>query len=110
MVGRNALKPPPFEQAETSKHALVRKLADLPDWPGREGDIRAGHAVAFPDVDVSTVAHPDAVLGPMPARRWSSIDTAISSADTRGQAGDRAYEYWLGDGRRGGRLTAASWR
>ena len=32
--GSNALKPGPFEQAETSKHALVRKLAELPDWPG----------------------------------------------------------------------------
>jgi hypothetical protein len=65
--GSNALRPPPFEQAETSKHALVRKLAELPDWPGGERDIRAGHAVAFPDVDLSTVAHPERGLGWLPA-------------------------------------------
>ena len=32
--GEHPLKPPPFEQAERSKHALREKLASLPDWPG----------------------------------------------------------------------------
>ena len=51
--GEHRLKPPPFEQAERSKHALREKLASLPDWPGDPQDIRMGHAVAFPHVAVA---------------------------------------------------------
>jgi len=40
--GAHQLKTPPFKQAEMSKHALVRKLGELPDWPGHASDIRGG--------------------------------------------------------------------
>ena len=49
--GDHEIKPAPFTQAENSKHALRRKLASLPDWPGSADEIRMGHAVAFPDVE-----------------------------------------------------------
>jgi hypothetical protein len=50
--GKHELKPPPFTQAETSKHNLKAKITSLPGWPGTADDLRAGHAVAFPDVSV----------------------------------------------------------
>jgi hypothetical protein len=62
--GEHELKPPPFEQAENSKHALTAKLTSLPGWPGRPTDLRAGHAVAFPDVGVHTAATRSVGLGP----------------------------------------------
>ncbi len=35
--GEHELQPPPFQQAEISKHTLKRKLASLPNWPGTGG-------------------------------------------------------------------------
>ena len=44
LVGRpSACRDRPFEQAADSRHALVRKLRELPDWPaGLEPDRRPG--------------------------------------------------------------------
>ncbi len=53
----------PFEQAEAAKHDLRRALADLPEWPAHS-EPRAGHAVAFPDVDLASLDHGHALLGP----------------------------------------------
>lgn len=105
--GEHALSTPPFRQAEVSKHALVRLLADLPDWPGREADIRAGHAVAFPDVDLATVAHPGHDLGPdAPSELVLDGSKLTSPAAVRAWV-ERAYGYWNGDGRRGRAFSAA---
>jgi hypothetical protein len=55
--------PGPFEQAETNKHALIDKLASLPGW--RAGvEPLAGHAVAFPDVELASAGHGSRLLGP----------------------------------------------
>jgi len=52
-AGRNRLERSPFEQAAASRHALVRKLAELPEW---EAGLRptAGQGVALPDVDLAS--------------------------------------------------------
>jgi hypothetical protein len=83
----------------------VRKLVDLPDWPGRGSDMRAGHAVAFPDVDVSTVAHPDHDLGTDAPPELVLDGTALASADAVRAWVERAFRYWDGDGRQGRAFT-----
>jgi hypothetical protein len=52
-AGGHELRPNPFEQATTSMHALMNKLAELPDAPRGFHPI-AGHAVALPDVDLAS--------------------------------------------------------
>ena len=52
----------PFEQARTSKHYLRAKLVDLPDWPAQV-DPLAGHAVAFPDVDLESLPRGHSLFG-----------------------------------------------
>lgn len=48
----------PVNQARSSKHTLLEKLQDLPQWPQRW--VTMGHAVAFPDVVVHlTQLRPD---------------------------------------------------
>jgi len=102
---QHQLLPPPFTQAENSKHALRRKLASIPDWPGSAMDIRMGHAVAFPDVSVR--GGPRAIgLGPD-----APLELVIDQSDLSTDGGARlavarAYHYWLGDRRRGNPLNA----
>ncbi|WP_169460987.1 NERD domain-containing protein [Ktedonobacter racemifer] len=51
----------PFEQAKTSKYHLLQVLKEQPYWSSHR--INIGHAVAFPDVDISQSHHmlrPDA--------------------------------------------------
>ena len=55
--------PGPFEQAESSKHALLEKLTGLPDWRADSQPL-AGHAVAFPDVELASAGHGARLLGP----------------------------------------------
>ena len=52
-AGRHPLDPSPFEQASSSRHTLIRKLQELPEW---ESGLRptAGQAVAFPSVDLAS--------------------------------------------------------
>ncbi len=97
------LEPPPFQQAETSKHALARKIASLPDWPGAPR--RAGHAVAFPDVDLATLTNRAFGLGPDAPLELILDATALSSPDSTRRAVQRAYDHWVGDGRRGSPLA-----
>ena len=55
--------PGPFEQAEGSAHALAAKLVSLPAW--RAGiEPLAGHAVAFPDVELASAGPGARLLGP----------------------------------------------
>ena len=62
-LGDRELPRSPFEQAEAAKHDLKRAIEILPAWPpGRE--LRAGHAVALPDVDLASLPKGHAQLGP----------------------------------------------
>jgi hypothetical protein len=99
--GEHALPVPPFQQAETSKHALARKLVELPDWPGGRADIRVGHAVAFPDAEVGALAAPGRGLGPEAPRELILDGALIRSRDAVHAWLEGVYAYWLGDGRRG---------
>lgn len=45
--GRQVTIKNPFEQAKVNKYALIEKLNELPNWPGKIPTIE--HAVAFPD-------------------------------------------------------------
>jgi hypothetical protein len=101
----------PFEQAEDGRHALVEKLVSLPDWPpGRRP--RAGHAVAFPDVDLpSAGSHPGHLFGP-------DADLALILDRTRLVDGgltrswvEQAFALWNGASRgEGGRVLASTTR
>lgn len=62
-VGNKPLPQSPFEQAANSRHALVRKLRELPAWDPTLNPI-AGDAVAFPDVDVASAGSRLGMLGP----------------------------------------------
>jgi len=53
----------PFEQAADSRHSLIRKLGELPDWTVGLKPI-AGQAVAFPDVDLDSMRGRLGLLGP----------------------------------------------
>ena len=62
-LGDRKLDRSPFKQAEDAKHDLKRTIEALPDWPsGRE--LRAGHAVAFPDADLASLPKGHTLLGP----------------------------------------------
>ncbi len=61
-LGPLELKTSPFAQAEAAKHDLRSGLTDLPDWPAHD-EPRAGHAVAFPDVDLASLPRGHAFLG-----------------------------------------------
>ena len=62
-AGRKLLPQSPFEQAATSRHALIRKLRELPAWDPSLNPI-AGDAVAFPDVDMASAGSRLGMLGP----------------------------------------------
>ena len=96
-AGPNRLTRSPFEQAADSRHALVRKLAELPDWQAGLRPI-AGHAVAFPDVDVASAGSRVGLLGP-------DVDADLildqprllegAAADARAWV-DQAFAMWAG--------------
>jgi hypothetical protein len=102
--GEHAIDPPPFKQSEDSKHAIAAYLTSLPDWPGRPGELRRGHAVAFPDVAVDR-AHAQA-LGPDAPREIVFAEADLATPGDVRKAVARAYGHWVGDGRRGRPLSA----
>jgi hypothetical protein len=61
-AGGNKLPRSPFEQARDNRYTLLKKLAELPDWPAGLKPI-SGHAVAFPDVDLDTMRGRLGLLG-----------------------------------------------
>lgn len=94
--GVHELKQPPFEQARTSKYAILGKLREVPEWTGH--DPRAGHAVAFPDVDLATLPAGARVLG-TDAPTELVLDGSTLETDQSTRRGiERAFDHWLGDG------------
>ena len=62
-LGPIDLSESPFEQASKSKHFLRAKIVDLPDWPRADRKPRAGHAVAFPEVDLESLPRGHSLFG-----------------------------------------------
>ena len=99
-VGRQALQRSPFEQAADSRHALVRKLSELPGWTAGLKPI-AGQAVAFPDVELDTMRGRLGLLGPdvdagLIADQSMFVDDEGSRRELAGFV-DRAFEAWSGE-------------
>jgi Nuclease-related domain/AAA domain/UvrD-like helicase C-terminal domain len=102
-AGSGQLDRSPFQQAADSHHSLVAKLKEIPAWQAGLDPI-AGHAVAFPNVDlasldakilIGTDADPElildkALLAPHPQRNEKLRDWV-----------DRCFELWDSGARRG---------
>ena len=102
-IGAHDLPRSPFEQAEAAKHDLVRALRDLPDWP-KGHEPRAGHAVAFPEVDLASLPAGHVLLGPDAPRDIVLDADALADDHAAARAVARAFAFWVGDGSRGGAL------
>ncbi len=105
-IGPKPLDRSPFAQAEAAKHDLTRALTDLPDWPVHS-EPRAGHAVAFPDVDLASLPRGHALLGPDAPREIVLDADALATPAAARAAVERAFAYWVGDGSRGEPLGEA---
>jgi hypothetical protein len=90
----------PFEQARKSKHFLRAKIVDLPDWPGGDHKPRAGHAVAFPEVDLESLPRGHSLLGlGADAPTDLVLDAhALETTDGVQRWLDHVFEFWRGDG------------
>ncbi len=105
-IGDRRLARSPAKQAEDAKHDLVRAITELPAWPtGRE--LRAGHAVAFPDVDLTTLPTGHPLLGPDIVRDIVLDAEALSDVASTRRGLERAWAWWTGDGTRGEPLSPA---
>jgi hypothetical protein len=98
-AGGRPLDRAPFEQAADSRHSLVAKLRELPDWPAGL-DPMTGHAVAFPNAEVASLGTKVFFLGP-DADPDLIIDRAMLEPDgmrnSRLRAWvDTAFELWSG--------------
>jgi hypothetical protein len=78
----------PFEQARASKYSLLSVLKELPYW--RTHRITIGHAVAFPDVDIS---HTQRILRPD-----APLDIVMDKRHTRDLTNwvINVFDYWRG--------------
>jgi len=96
--GPKRLDPSPFQQAATSRHQLIAKLAELPGAPPRWKPI-AGQAVAFPDVDLASAGDDLRFLGPDVDPRLIFDRAVLDPADPAKTktAVDRAFELWAGE-------------
>ncbi len=102
-AGGRPLDRPPFEQAADSRHSLVAKLRELPDWPAGLDPI-AGPAVAFPNVEAASLGTKIFFLGP-DADPDLILDKALLEPDPQRNARlrawvDRCFELWAGGARR----------
>jgi AAA domain/UvrD-like helicase C-terminal domain/Nuclease-related domain len=102
-AGGRPLDRAPFKQAADSHHSLVTKLRELPDWPAGLDPI-AGHAVAFPNAEMSSLGSAANFIGP-DADPELILDKALLSAEgPRNQRirdwVDRCFELWSGDAKR----------
>ena len=96
-AGTRELKPNPFEQAMTSMHALVNKLAELPDAPPNFHPI-AGHAVALPDVDLESAGARLRLIGAEiePDLVFDRAKLPKDDPEATCRAVERAFELWAG--------------
>ncbi len=99
-AGARELKPSPFDQAMTSMHALVNKLAELPDAPPNFHPI-AGHAVALPDVDLASAGYRLKLIGPEiePDLVFDRAKLPADDPEATCRAVERAFELWAGESR-----------
>ncbi len=104
-IGDHDLRRSPFKQAEDAKHDLVRAIEALPAWPAGI-ELRAGHAVAFPEADVASLPRGHEGLGPDADPAIVMDGACLESADRAWQSIERAWAYWTGDGSRGHPLPA----
>jgi hypothetical protein len=102
-IGGLALDQGPFKQAMESKHQLVRKLAEMADWPPRT-EPRAGHAIALPDVDLASLPRGHVLLGADAPRELVLDAEALETPEAIRRWVEGAYAYWLGDGSKGAPL------
>ena len=99
-IGGHELTRSPFQQAEAAKHDLARAIESLPAWPAGK-ELRAGHAVAFPDADLASLPPGHPLLGP-DARPEIILDAdALATPEKAKQALDQVWDLWVGDGSRG---------
>jgi len=99
--GSHLMQRPPFDQAADSKRHLVKKLMDLPDWPS--GKPRAGHAVAFPSVDLASLSGGRHQLGTDAPVELVLDGTALATDEGIRDWVASAFDYWIGDGTGTGR-------
>jgi hypothetical protein len=104
-IGNRALDRDPFTQAKDSKHQLVRKLAEMADWPPRT-EPRAGHAIALPEVDLASLPRGHVLLGADAPRELVLDAEALETPEAIRRWVEGAYAYWLGDGSKGVPLGA----
>jgi len=104
-IGGHELDRDPFTQAKESKHQLVRKLAEMADWPPRT-EPHAGHAIALPDVDLASLPRGHVLLGADAPRELVLDAEALETPESIRRWEERAYAYWLGDGTKGVPLGA----
>ena len=102
-IGDHELVRSPFEQAEAAKHDLVRAIEELPGWPSGV-ELRAGHAVAFPDVDLASLPLGHVLLGP-DAVRDIVLDADAFASDGGRPAGTKAGLGLVGATARGAGLS-----
>jgi hypothetical protein len=97
-AGGHELRPNPFEQARTSMHTLMDKLAELPDAPQSFHPI-AGHAVALPDVDLASAGANLRLIGPEidPDLVFDRAKLPEDDPETTCLAVERAFALWAGD-------------
>lgn len=88
----------PFEQAKTSRHQLLKRLAELPGAPPRWNPI-SGQAVAFPDVDLGSAGVDLRLLGPdvEPELIFDRAKLDADHPERTKAAIDRAFELWAGE-------------
>jgi len=102
-AGSGQLDRSPFQQAADSHHSLVAKLKEIPAWQAGLDPI-AGHAVAFPNVDLASL---DAkILMGTDADPELILDKALLSPDPERNRKlrewvDRCFELWDTGARRG---------
>lgn len=99
----------PFEQATDNKYSLIQKLRALPGWPSGTSP-RAGHAVAFPDVDIASLPRGHVLLGGDAPLEIVLDARALESPESTRRWVENAFDYWLGDGSKGDPLGVSGMR
>ena len=99
-LGGRKLDRSPFRQAEAAKHDLVAEIADVLALTNRR-DLRAGHAVAFPEADVASLPPGHVLLGPDAPRDIVLDAEAFEDEPHTRRALERAWAWWTGDRSKG---------